>query len=174
MLEEEKPQNKQLLEAKHLNCVFLNNYTYDLLLQIQVSYTLFYDCFSSCCAVSAKHTGSIPLLTLIAAMCNSRAYLRHSRPLCVSLMGSSRCLLWSTTSFYPLPVSCRWKQKGVSTRLCRLTICWLLLGHYCHNILNCIGKWWSHISGSVQKSVDMALEDIVFSLQRRQQWWTWS
>lgn len=41
-------------------------------------------------SLNAKHTGGIPLLTPIAAMCNSRAYLRHSRPLCVSLMGSSR------------------------------------------------------------------------------------
>lgn len=47
VLGEEKPENRQLLEARYLNCVFLNNCTYGLLLQIQVSYTLFCDCFSS-------------------------------------------------------------------------------------------------------------------------------
>lgn len=41
-------------------------------------------------SLNAKHTGGIPLLALIAAMCNLKAYLRQSRPLCVSLMGSSR------------------------------------------------------------------------------------
>lgn len=40
-------------------------------------------------SLNARHTGDIPLLTMIAAMCNLRTYLRHGRPLCVSLMGSS-------------------------------------------------------------------------------------
>lgn len=37
----------------------------------------------------SAYTGGMPVLVLISDMCNSRAYLRCSRPLYISLMGSS-------------------------------------------------------------------------------------